>query len=115
MNESRVKTQNRLVMKHLLHSNGMTQRDADYLGVKRLASRICDLRKAGMKIDRKMIAVKNKDGSISHVAFYSSNDIAFAYKYGRICILDNQVCHRQIACRGCQAWRNEFIRSEEDE
>ena len=101
-------TQNRKVMMTLLRTNGITQRDVEYLGIKRLASRICDLRKAGMDITSKLIEVTNADGTKSRVARYSSSDYSFAYKYGRNCLIDGEVCHRQAHCYSCEHWQKEF-------
>ena len=53
------------------HKGGITPRQAlDYFSCQRLASRICDLKREGYVFKRTMIAVRNKDGEISHVANY---------------------------------------------
>ena len=49
----------------------ITQRDAGFLGIARLASRICDMRKAGYRIIDEYIKVENADGSTSYVKRYS--------------------------------------------
>lgn len=56
---------------YMLRHGTITQRDALSLGCYRLASRICDLRKDGIKIKSEMKEVKNADGSKSHIAVYS--------------------------------------------
>ena len=99
--------QNRMVMERLLHSNGISKKDADELGIARLASRICDLRKAGMVITKKMKPFYRPDGSLTKYAFYQSKDYEFEAKFGRECSLDGQVCHRQGSCYSCNAWKSE--------
>lgn len=113
MSEEINEKQNRQVMHWLLHSNGITQGEANYRGIARLASRICDLKKAGMKIEKKMVKVTKADGSIRRVAKYFSNDYEFEAKYGKNCPLDGEVCHRQGSCRSCEEWRSEFLSVED--
>lgn len=48
----------------------ITQRDANYEGIMRLAARINDLRKRGVKIETTMRTVINRDGSKSAIAVY---------------------------------------------
>lgn len=48
----------------------ITQRDAIYMGIYRLASRINDMRRDGMEITTEMREVTNKDGSKSRIAVY---------------------------------------------
>ena len=60
------------VIEFLKTHESMTQRDADYLGIKRLASRIWDIRhKLNVPIEREMIEVRNADLTYSRVARYS--------------------------------------------
>lgn len=59
------------IHKYMLRHGTITQREALGLGCYRLASRICDLRKDGIKIKAEMKEVKNADGSKSHIAVYS--------------------------------------------
>ena len=59
------------VLEYLKSHDSITQRDADKLGIKRLASRICDLKKMNVNIESKLIPVTNADGSVSHVGSYS--------------------------------------------
>ena len=68
---NRRETQCQMVLDYLSGNEFMTQRDADRLGIKRLASRICDLKKEGRNITSELIAVTNTDGSVSRVARYS--------------------------------------------
>ena len=114
MNRS-LEKQNRMVMMRLLHSNGMTQHDATAMGIARLASRICDLRKAGMNITKKMKPCFKADGSMTRYAYYQSNDYEFEAKFGRECSLDGQVCHRQGSCYSCNAWKSENWNYEDGE
>lgn len=67
-----MKTQNEMILKHLqTHKRGLTAMQAlEKFGCFRLASRISDLRRMGYDIGREMIAVKNRDGEIRHVANY---------------------------------------------
>lgn len=58
-------------IKMVLDQTGeITQRDAIYMGIYRLASRINDLRNEGVEIRTEMKKVKNRDGSTSHIAVY---------------------------------------------
>lgn len=41
------------------------------LGVYRLASRICQLKKQGYKIKSEMVSVETRNGGITHIARYS--------------------------------------------
>ena len=60
------------VIEFLKTHESITQRDADYLGIKRLASRIWDIRhKLNVPIEREMIEVRNADLTYSRVARYS--------------------------------------------
>ena len=57
---------------HYLNRYGhITQRDANYIGVQRLAARIADIRADGIPIKTEMKAVVNADGSKSHIGVYS--------------------------------------------
>lgn len=68
---NRRETQCLQVLDYLKQHGSMTQADADRLGIKRLASRICDLRKDHYPIEARLVKVTNRDGSTSHVARYS--------------------------------------------
>ena len=48
----------------------ITQRDAIYMGIYRLASRINDMRREGMAIDTEMREDRNADGSKTRIAVY---------------------------------------------
>lgn len=48
----------------------ITQRDAIYMGIYRLASRINDMRRDGMEITTEMREVTNSDGTKSRIAVY---------------------------------------------
>lgn len=64
-------TQNMQILEHLMQGKSITQYDALRLyRTMRLASRISDLRRAGHKIEKKMIAVTNGDGEKCRVAQY---------------------------------------------
>ena len=58
---------------NFINTNGSITDDQarHLLGVGRLASRICDLKKADYKIKTELIKVRNRDGSFSRVARYS--------------------------------------------
>lgn len=63
-------TQNEKVMA-LLERGEVTQRDAYGEGIMRLASRINELRKAGVDIDTEMRTVLNRDGTKTKIAVYT--------------------------------------------
>ena len=65
------KTQLEKVIDYIDRNGSITQREALFFGCGRLASRICDLKKAGFRIKSESIKVKNADGSFSYVAKYS--------------------------------------------
>ena len=64
------KTQHEKILDYLRANGEISQREAYFMGIGRLASRICDLKKAGYEIITEMREVTNADGSKSHVAFY---------------------------------------------
>lgn len=65
-------TQAELVLEYMEEFGSITALDAIRdLGVYRLASRISDLKKMGVPIDRKMELVPNRYGKKSNVARYS--------------------------------------------
>ena len=59
------------IMKYMQEVGGITQRDAFFLGCQRLASRIHDLKRDGVRIKTEMVEVENRDGTKTHVAKYS--------------------------------------------
>lgn len=64
-------TQIEKIEKFMEEHGEITQRDAIWLGVYRLASRIHEMRKAGANIKVESRKVNNADGSESWVAVYS--------------------------------------------
>lgn len=52
------------------HENGITQREAIYLGCYRLSARIHDMKAAGHVIATDIITVKSTDGSTARIARY---------------------------------------------
>ena len=65
-------TQCELIIKYLEDFGSITPREAeDELGVMRLASRICDLRKAGYKIRKENANGRNRYGKKTTFARYS--------------------------------------------
>jgi len=49
----------------------ISQRDAFEMGINRLASRICEIKRAGYPIKTERAKVKNRDQSTSIIAVYS--------------------------------------------
>ena len=64
-------TQCEKIVNFITEHGSITDRQATRLGIRRLASRIWDLKHAGFKIKSELIKVKNRDGSYSHVGKYS--------------------------------------------
>ena len=65
-------TQCEKIVSYLERHGSITQREAlRECGCMRLASRICDLRKAGYGIRSEMVEVENADGTRAFVARYS--------------------------------------------
>lgn len=65
-------TQNDRVLQYIREFGSITQLDAlQDLGVMRLASRVSDLRRQGVKIVSKTEAVKNRYGETCHIKRYS--------------------------------------------
>ena len=65
------------IFDYIIKHGGITQKEADSaFGCARLASRICDLKKLQIPIDREMITVTNRHGNPCRVARYSfSNEV----------------------------------------
>lgn len=60
------------IMQYMKLHGSITARQAlRDIGCMRLASRICDLRKAGVRIKTESIRVRCRDGKFEHVARYS--------------------------------------------
>lgn len=65
-------TQNDRVLRYIREFGSITQLEAlQDLGVMRLASRVSDLRRQGVKIVSKTEAVKNRYGETCHIKRYS--------------------------------------------
>ena len=65
-------SQNERVLQYIREYGGITQFSASHeLGISRLASRICDLRKRGYPIIGKTVRVKNRWGEECRVKRYS--------------------------------------------
>ena len=65
-------TQEDKVFNYMKDNGSITQLQALYdIGVMRLASRISDMKKAGIGIEKKMVPVKCRDGSTAYVAQHS--------------------------------------------
>ena len=64
------KTQHEKIIDYLRTHKEISQREAYFMGIGRLASRIFDLKKAGYTITTEMREVTNADGSKSIVGFY---------------------------------------------
>ena len=59
------------IVAYMTEHGSITDRQATMLGIRRLASRIWDLKSNGYKIKMDLIKVQNVDGSYSHVGKYS--------------------------------------------
>ena len=55
----------------------ISQRDGFEMGINRLASRICEIKKAGYPIKTERIKVRNRDQSTSIIAVYSLEEISY--------------------------------------
>ena len=64
-------TQYDKILKFMEKNGRISQRDAYKMGIYRLASRICDMKKAGFPIVATREKVINADETVSSVAFYS--------------------------------------------
>lgn len=64
-------TQCERIIEYMKTHGSITARQAYHLGIMRLASRISDLRRAGVKIKSEDVKVKNRDGSHSYISKYS--------------------------------------------
>lgn len=58
------------ILQYMKVNGAITQREALSLGIYRLASRICDMRKAGINISSELIEVTCADGSKARVSKY---------------------------------------------
>ena len=64
-------TQCERIIEYMKTHGSITARQAYHLGIMRLASRISDLRRAGVLIKSEDVKVKNRDGTHSYIAKYS--------------------------------------------
>lgn len=64
-------TQCEKIYNYMLDHGSITPRQAYHMGIMRLASRISDMRRAGIKIKSEPIKVTNRDGSSTYVSKYS--------------------------------------------
>ena len=73
-----MKSQTEKIIEYMQKHGEITQRDAIWLGVYRLASRICELRHSfehtSWEIHTEMREVTNSDGSKSRIAVYSMKE-----------------------------------------
>ena len=68
-------TQNDLILRHLRDYGSISSMEAmENYGIMRLASRISDLKKAGIPIKREMVSRKNRYGDTVTFARYSIAD-----------------------------------------
>lgn len=64
-------TQTERILQHMKEYGSITSQEAmQWYGVFRLASRIADLRQAGVKIEKRIVKGKNKYGESIHFAEY---------------------------------------------
>ena len=69
--DSRKVTQCEKILAYMEREGGITPLDAlREFGCMRLASRITDLRKSGVAIDKEMVSAKNRDGETVRFALY---------------------------------------------
>lgn len=65
-------TQCEQVLQHMEKYGSITSKEAmEEYGIMRLASRITDLKKAGIEIEREMVTQKNRHGDLVTFARYS--------------------------------------------
>lgn len=69
-------TQVEKITEFMTAHGSITARDAYKLGIMRLASRISDMRRAGIPIKSEEVKVKNRDGSYSYIAKYSFLEVS---------------------------------------
>lgn len=66
-----MKIQCEKILDYMKEHGEITQREAIYLGCYRLASRIHDIKRSGIRIKTETREVENVDGTKSHIAVYS--------------------------------------------
>lgn len=59
------------IIKYLEQNKKISQREAYRLGIYRLASRVCDIRRQGIPIISERKKVENADGTTSIISVYS--------------------------------------------
>lgn len=64
-------TQNQRILDYIKEHGSITQKQADTIAVRRLPSRIFDLRSMGYNIVSETVKVRNKYGETCHIKRYS--------------------------------------------
>ena len=64
-------TQCEKIYNFMMAHGSITARQAYHMGIMRLASRIADMRRAGIKIKSETVKVENRDGSSTYISKYS--------------------------------------------
>jgi hypothetical protein len=59
------------VIEYIRDNGSITTLDAFGIGITRLASRIHDIKRFGIPVDKEMISVQNRKGETCHVARYT--------------------------------------------
>lgn len=67
-------TQEERILNYMKKYGKISQKDAIEMGIFRLASRICEIKKSGVPIVTERVKVKNRDQSTSIVAVYSMEE-----------------------------------------
>lgn len=67
-------TQCERIINYMNKYGKISQRDAFEMGINRLASRICEIKRAGYPVKTERTRVKNRDQSTSIIAVYSLED-----------------------------------------
>ena len=64
-------TQEERILNYMKKYGKISQKDAIEMGIFRLASRICEIKRSGVPIVTERVKVKNRDQSTSIIAVYS--------------------------------------------
>lgn len=67
------KNQKRIVYEYMRDQGCITQAEASFLGVARLAARIKELKRLQIPIDTTLTTVRKKDGTTARIAVYRLN------------------------------------------
>lgn len=67
-------TQEDRIINYMKKYGKISQKDANEMGIFRLASRICEIKKSGVPIVTERVKVKNRDQSTSIIAVYSMEE-----------------------------------------